>query len=172
MSFKCVTTEKAKRLRIGMKVILEGEQREIEHDVIELRQHYYKIPGSDWLVVKTIKEVIQDSNLGEPYKDLGMFSKVVFKDDDKNKEFEVWEVKKGWVGNNVLWLSHNNGRTIEIDKALKFNREEIVRVLSRYGEYIAWDCGHVNSQENAHKHIIDGQYLDIDFRITQYQFQK
>lgn len=91
------------------------------------------------------------------------------KSEENNKLFYI---QNGWVGNNVLWLSHNNGRTIEIDKALKFNREEIVKVLSRYGEYIAWDCGHVNSQENAHKHIIDGQYLDIDFRITQYQFQK
>ena len=110
MSFKCVTTEKAKRLRIGMKVILEGELRRIEHDVIELRQHYYKIPGSDWLVVKTIKEVTQDSNLGEPYKDLGMFSKVVFKDYGKNKEFEVWEAKQGWV--NLLGYWENGERDI------------------------------------------------------------
>jgi len=81
----------------------------------------------------------------------------------------LFYIQNGWVGNSVLWLSFNNGRTTEIDKALKFTREEMNKILSRYGDYIAWECQHVQGQKQANKHIIDGQYLDIDFRTTQYQ---
>jgi len=78
---------------------------------------------------------------------------------------KVYYIQTGYVGNSILWWGKNSsGYTTEIDKAGKFTHDEAMRIIERPQDK-AWLCEHVDNCVKARKTIIDGQYLNTDFRI-------
>ena len=77
----------------------------------------------------------------------------------KNKEKEYY-IQNGWVGNAILWWAiDSKGYTTEINKAAKYSYEEAKKIIQR-PEDRAWECTHIDKCLQAHKTIIDGQFLN------------
>jgi len=83
----------------------------------------------------------------------------------KEKKEELYYIQNGWVGNAILWWGKESfGYTTEIDKAGKYTKEEAKKIINR-PEDKAWLCSHVDNNKQAHKLVIDGQYLKTRYRL-------
>jgi hypothetical protein len=83
----------------------------------------------------------------------------------RTKKGKLYYIKNGYVGNAVLWWGKDGrGYTTEIENAGKYTKEETDKIIER-PEDIAWECEYVDTNTAARKTIIDGQYLNPDFRV-------
>jgi hypothetical protein len=79
------------------------------------------------------------------------------------KPVELYYIQNNYVGNAICWWrEEGKGYTTNINEAGKYPELEAKRQASmRPGEDIAWPCDYIDSNEKAHKTIIDGQYLNF-----------
>jgi hypothetical protein len=76
------------------------------------------------------------------------------------KNEKLYYIQNGYVGNAILWWAvDSKGYTTEIEKAGKFTKEEAKKIIQRPCD-VAWECTHVDNCVEAHKHVIDMQYLN------------
>ena len=79
---------------------------------------------------------------------------------------KFYYIQNGYVGNAILWWAENsNGYTTDFRKAGKYTEEETLSIIKRPQD-IAWECDHVDNCLEAHKLIIDIQYLDFKHRMV------
>ena len=79
---------------------------------------------------------------------------------------KFYYIQNGYVGNAILWWAENShGYTTDFRKAGKYTEEETLSIIKRPQD-IAWECDHVDSCLEAHKLIIDMQYLDVKHRMV------
>lgn len=77
-----------------------------------------------------------------------------------NDSYFYIQDRRSYVGNSVLWFGPNNrGYTIDIDKAGKYSKEEIIDLFKngKRETDIIWPADEV---ENNIKRHVDSQYLD------------
>ena len=68
-----------------------------------------------------------------------------------------------YVGNAVLWWGINGGGyTTDLSKAGKYSKADAIHICKRDSDK-AWLCDYVDNNLEAHKTIIDSQYLDRKF---------
>jgi hypothetical protein len=143
---------------------------------------------SNQIVVKiintsTVIALIKDSDINtivfnvEFVKSLTEHCKEYIIDICKNFEFHLKEltenlpklyyIQNGYIGNAILWWRINSkGYTTDIKLAHKFTEEEAIKIISNKEKgNFAWECKHVDKNEEAKKLIIDGQYLNQDFKL-------
>ncbi len=72
----------------------------------------------------------------------------------------------GYCGNALFWWAKNGkGYTIDIRKAHKYTKEEVMRIIKRPQD-TAWPCEYIDGLKKSQKLIIDSQYLDHSKEIT------
>ncbi len=72
---------------------------------------------------------------------------------------ELYYIQNGYVGNAILWWGINGaGYTCDITKAGKYTRKETDQIIQR-PEDRAWPCEYIDNNADAHKMVIDSQYL-------------
>ncbi len=80
-------------------------------------------------------------------------------------EEKMYYIQTGYVGNAILWWGENSrGYTTDFTKAGKYTEEEAKGIIKRPQD-VAWECSHVDNCKEAHRLIIDGQYLNVEHRM-------
>jgi hypothetical protein len=81
----------------------------------------------------------------------------------KEKEYYI---QNGYVGNAILWWGIDRaGYTTDIAKAGRYSKAEAKSIITRPGD-IAWECDHIDRNEQARRTIVDMQYLDTKKRLV------
>ncbi len=77
-------------------------------------------------------------------------------------ETEMFYVQNGYVGNSCYWWAlGSRGYTTDIDKAQKYDREDILkRFIGRSDEHKIWSASHVEANVSRQ---VDSQHLDYQF---------
>ena len=85
----------------------------------------------------------------------------------------LYYIQNGYQGNSMVWWPVSNcGYTTEIKDAKKFTCDEGVKMLEmERHDFKMWDADYVDSTKEAHKVIIDGQYLRSSKCITKSQIR-
>lgn len=102
---------------------------------------------------------------GTIFNKFDLYDIMLFKEYHEN----LYYIQNGFVGNAMCWWAlDSKGYTTDIKKAHKFSKDEALSILKnnqndkRRNERV-WDCDYIDNSLNAHKTIIDLQYLeDID----------
>lgn len=70
----------------------------------------------------------------------------------------------GYLGNAILWWKHNaKGYTTDINEAGKYSYEEAEKICRNRPQYdIAYECSIIDDNIQAHKTIIDAQYVSLN----------
>lgn len=80
-------------------------------------------------------------------------------------EEELYYIQNGYVGNAIMWWRHDSkGYTTDFDQAGKYTKEQALGIIKR-PEDRAWPCSYVDGQKDAHRHIVDGQYLSNSMQL-------
>ena len=73
---------------------------------------------------------------------------------------EMYYIQNGYVGNAILWWGiDSKGYTTDFTKAGKYTKEQAEGIIKRPQDR-AWPCSYVDTNEEAKKLIVDGQYLN------------
>ncbi len=77
-------------------------------------------------------------------------------------ETEMFYVQKGYVGNSCYWWAlGNRGYTTDLNKAEKYDREDILKhFIGRSEENKIWAASHVETKVSRQ---VDSQHLDYEF---------
>ena len=83
-----------------------------------------------------------------------------------NKEQEMYYIQNGYVGNAILWWGiDSKGYTTDITKAGKFTHEEMSKIIGQRND-VAYPCKYIDDNKEAHKMVIDSQYLESKYQIN------
>jgi hypothetical protein len=78
----------------------------------------------------------------------------------KQTELKLYYIQNGWVGNAILWWAiDSKGYTTDLRNAGKYTHEQAQGIIKRPQD-IAWECDYVDNCLDAHKLVVDGNYLD------------
>jgi len=139
---------------------------------IEIRELAKRIADQ----ITYIKEVAVSSKLADrKYEVLRSAMGVLFELEDKFEETiksqngetnSLFYIQNGFVfGKAVLWWARDgSGYSTDINKAGKYTLEQATRIIQR-PEDSAWPCDYIDSNLDAKKTIVDGQYLDKKYQI-------
>lgn len=72
---------------------------------------------------------------------------------------------EGYIGNALIWWAKDSkGYTSDINKAGKYTEEQARNICKR-PEDTAYECDYIDNLTEAHKLIVDSQYVDNSKRL-------
>jgi hypothetical protein len=83
---------------------------------------------------------------------------------------KLYYIQNGYVGNAInWWRPEGKGYTTNIKEAGKFSEAQAKQQANTRVDDVAWPCDYIDNNEQAHKVIIDAQFIR---RIKSFQGRK